>query len=78
MWFKADTWFKMIQTWFREKSTSFKYDEGGLLDMGTQLKVILIVIESDSEPRGELLLIQNCSKWFKIDSERNQHDSNLF
>ena len=68
----------MIQTWFREKSTSFKFDEGGLLDIGTQLKVILIVIESDSKPRGELLLIQTCSKWFKIDSERNQHDSNLF
>ena len=57
----------MIQTWFREKSTSFKFDEGGLLDIGTQLKVILIVIESDSKPRGELLLIQTCSKWFKID-----------
>ena len=56
----------MIQTWFREKSTSFKFDEGGLLDIGTQLKVILIVIESDSEPRGELLEVETWLLCFKV------------
>ena len=68
----------MIQTRFKLVLAWFKRDEGRITWNWNLIISDSIVIESDSEPRGELLLIQNCSKWFKIDSERNQHDSNLF
>ena len=70
MWFIRK---KLIQSWLSSERNQrdSNLTKGELLDIGTELNVILIIIKSDSEPRGEprgeLLLIQTCSKWFKID-----------
>ena len=49
MWFKLDS---------ERNQRDSNLTKGKFLDIGTQLKVILIVIESDSEPRGKLLEVE--------------------